>query len=84
MFHHAFPYSHCPHQATHLDYIISAANLHAYNYGLKGSNDPALFKRVADAVAVPEFTPKSGVKIQVSETDAPQESGDCTHLFHLI
>ncbi|KAG8751746.1 hypothetical protein FRC12_012274, partial [Ceratobasidium sp. 428] len=59
--------------ATHLDYIISAANLHAYNYGLKGSTDPALFKRVADAVVVPEFTPRSGVKIQINESDAPQE-----------
>ncbi|KAF8709540.1 Ubiquitin activating enzyme, partial [Rhizoctonia solani] len=59
--------------ATHLDYIIAAANLHAYNYGLKGSNDPALFKRVADGVKVPEFVPRSGVKIQINETDAPQE-----------
>ncbi|GAB1519654.1 E1 ubiquitin-activating protein [Rhizoctonia solani] len=59
--------------ATHLDYVIAAANLHAYNYGLKGSNDPALFKRVADGVKVPEFVPRSGVKIQINETDAPQE-----------
>jgi len=59
--------------STHLDYIIAAANLHAYNYGLKGSADPALFKRVADAVLVPEFTPRQGVKIQVNENDAPQE-----------
>ncbi|CAE7057018.1 unnamed protein product [Rhizoctonia solani] len=59
--------------ATHLDYIISAANLHAYNYGLKGSTDPALFKRVADGVNLPEFVPRAGVKIQVNETDAPQE-----------
>ncbi|CCO27611.1 ubiquitin-activating enzyme E1 [Rhizoctonia solani AG-1 IB] len=59
--------------ATHLDYIIAAANLHAYNYGLKGSTDPALFKRVADGVKVPEFVPRSGVKIQINETDAPQE-----------
>ncbi|CAE6422306.1 unnamed protein product [Rhizoctonia solani] len=59
--------------ATHLDYIIAAANLHAYNYGLKGSTDPALFKRVADAVKLPEFVPRAGVKIQVNETDAPQE-----------
>ncbi|QRW16452.1 ubiquitin-conjugating enzyme E1 [Rhizoctonia solani] len=44
-----------------------------HNYGLKGSNDPALFKRVADGVKVPEFVPRSGVKIQINETDAPQE-----------
>ncbi|KDQ20703.1 hypothetical protein BOTBODRAFT_26721 [Botryobasidium botryosum FD-172 SS1] len=59
---------------VHLDYIIAAANLHAFNYGLRGDTDPALFKRIVDAVIVPEFTPRSNVKIQISETDAPQDS----------
>ncbi|KIO31037.1 hypothetical protein M407DRAFT_241953 [Tulasnella calospora MUT 4182] len=58
---------------THLDYIISAANLHAFNYGLRGDTDVALFKKVADGVVIPEFTPKSNVKIQITESDAPQE-----------
>lgn len=62
-------------QSTHLDYIISAANLHAVNYGLNGSTDINYFKKVADAVIVPEFQPKKDVKIQIKETDAPQESG---------
>lgn len=36
--------------------------------------DPALFRKVADAVIVPEFTPKSGVTIQISDNDpAPQQ-----------
>ncbi|KAG8852374.1 hypothetical protein FRB96_008720 [Tulasnella sp. 330] len=61
--------------STHLDYIISAANLHAFNYGLNGSTDINYFKKVADAVIVPEFQPKKDVKIQIKETDAPQESG---------
>ncbi|KAG8956770.1 hypothetical protein FRC04_000248 [Tulasnella sp. 424] len=58
---------------THLDYIISAANLHAFNYGLRGDTDVALFKKVADSAVVPEFTPKTNVKIQITESDAPQE-----------
>ncbi|KAI0324963.1 ubiquitin activating enzyme [Cubamyces sp. BRFM 1775] len=58
---------------THLQYIIAAANLHAYNYGLRGETDPALFKKIADEVIVPEFTPKSGVKVQINDNDpAPQ------------
>lgn len=63
-------------QPTHLDYIISAANLHAFNYGLRGDTNPAAFRKVVDSVIVPEFTPKSGLKVQVSDNDpVPQSSG---------
>ncbi|THH20157.1 hypothetical protein EW146_g1165 [Bondarzewia mesenterica] len=61
--------------STHLQYIIAAANLHAFNYGLRGETDPAIFKKVADSVLVPEFTPRSGVKVQVSENDPVEGSG---------
>ncbi|KAG6832894.1 hypothetical protein H0H92_004778 [Tricholoma furcatifolium] len=61
--------------ATHLAYVIAAANLHAFNYGLRGETDPTLFRKVADAVIVPEFTPRSGVKIQVNENEPVQEAG---------
>ena len=65
-------------QPTHLQYIIAAANLHAFNYGLRGETDPALFKKVADEVIVPEFTPRSGVKVQINDNDpTPQnDAGD--------
>ncbi|KAF8631275.1 hypothetical protein AX15_002601 [Amanita polypyramis BW_CC] len=57
----------------HLQYVIAAANLHAFNYGLKGETDPAIFRKVADSVIVPEFTPRSGVKVQINDNDpAPQ------------
>ena len=59
-------------ESLHLDFIIAAANLHAVNYGLKGETDHAYFKKVLSNVIVPEFTPKSGVKIQVQENEAPQ------------
>ncbi|KAJ2933673.1 hypothetical protein H1R20_g3400, partial [Candolleomyces eurysporus] len=63
--------------ATHLAYIIAAANLHAFNYGLRGETDPAYFRKVVDTVIVPEFTPKSGVKVQVNDNDpVPQAGGD--------
>merc|ERR1719198_2828313 len=48
----------------HLDFITAAANLRAFNYGLKGSTDRLFIKKIADSVMVPEFVPKSGVKIE--------------------
>ncbi|KAF9452196.1 ubiquitin activating enzyme [Macrolepiota fuliginosa MF-IS2] len=60
---------------THLSYITAAANLHAFNYGLRGDADPALFRKIADAVIVPEFTPKSGVTIQISDNDPVPQQG---------
>lgn len=58
-----------------MQFIIAAANLHAYNYGLRGETDPAVFKKIADSVIVPEFQPKSGVKIQVNENDPVNQDG---------
>jgi len=60
---------------THLAFIIAGANLHAYNYGLRGETDPAVFKKIASSVNVPKFVPKSGVKIQVNENEPVAESG---------
>lgn len=63
------------------EYLVAAANLHAYNYGLKGSIDPEVFKQALENFEVPAFTPKSGVKIQVNEnepapTNEPEDSED--------
>ncbi|KAI6034062.1 ubiquitin activating enzyme [Pisolithus microcarpus] len=59
---------------AHLAFIIAAANLHAYNYGLRGETDPNAFKKVADSIIVPEFTPKSGVTIQINENDTVERA----------
>ncbi len=56
-------------QPAHLQYIIAAANLHAYNYGLRGDTDPVIFRKISESVLVPEFTPRSGVKVQVNENE---------------
>ncbi|TFY80751.1 hypothetical protein EWM64_g3261 [Hericium alpestre] len=69
---------------THLGYIIAAANLHAFNYGLRGETDPAVFRKVADSVLVPEFTPKSGVKVQISDTDPTESNPDPTDPMELV
>lgn len=68
---------------THLQFVIAAANLHAYNYGLRGEADPALFKKIADSVIVPEFTPRSGVQIQVNENEPAQNSSGNTDVSDL-
>ncbi|EMD40801.1 hypothetical protein CERSUDRAFT_111385 [Gelatoporia subvermispora B] len=70
---------------AHMQFIIAAANLRAYNYGLRGETNPAVFKKVVDEVIVPEFTPRSGVKIQINENDpagdAGGDSGDLSDLM---
>lgn len=58
-----------------MQYIVAAANLHAFNYGLRGETDPALFKKVVASMVIPKFEPKSGVKIQITETE-PVSQGD--------
>ncbi|KAI9304954.1 ubiquitin-activating emzyme E1 [Cunninghamella echinulata] len=58
-----------PKNATHMDFIVYAANLHAFNYGLKGETDREYFCRELEKIAVPEFKPKEGVKIQVQENE---------------
>ncbi|THC92753.1 hypothetical protein EYZ11_007771 [Aspergillus tanneri] len=55
---------------THLGFVVAAANLHAFNYGIKNPGvDKELYRKVVDNMIIPEFTPKSGVKIQANEND---------------
>lgn len=56
-------------QPLHLDYVMAAANLFAQTYGLTGSRDRAAVAALLQAVQVPEFTPKSGVKIHISDQE---------------
>ncbi|KAJ3070096.1 hypothetical protein HDU98_006858 [Podochytrium sp. JEL0797] len=69
----------------HLDFVIAAANLYAFNFGLKGERDPKYFKAVLATIVVPEFQPKSGVKIQVQENENVQnQSTDASELEALV
>jgi len=52
----------------HMDYIVAAANLKAKVYGLSTTRDREIIARYLNSVKVPDFTPKSGVKI--AETDS--------------
>lgn len=58
---------------THLAFVIAAANLHAFNYGIKnpGANKD-YYRKVCEDMIVPEFTPRSGVRIQAEENEAAE------------
>uniref|UniRef100_A0A8C0DBK9 Ubiquitin-like modifier-activating enzyme 1 n=1 Tax=Balaenoptera musculus TaxID=9771 RepID=A0A8C0DBK9_BALMU len=81
----------CPHplifdvsSPLHLDYVIAAASLFAQTYGLRGSQDRAAVTILIRSVQVPEFTPKSGVKMHVSDQELQTTSCvDDNHLQEL-
>lgn len=52
-----------------MDYVVAAANLFAQTYGVQGSTDRAGVIKILQDVKVPVFTPRSGVKIHVSDQE---------------
>lgn len=62
----------------HLDYIYAAANLKAQVYGLAQVRDRAAVAALADAIVLPEFKPKSNVRIAVTDA-ALQAQQDQAH-----
>ena len=55
---------------------MAAANLHAFNYGLKGESSPSVYKKVLASVEVPAFVPKQGVKVQVNDAEPVANDDD--------
>lgn len=61
---------------------MATANLHAFNYGLKGRTDPLQFYETLDALILPTFVPRSGVAVQIKDDEpaaastAPVEEDD--------
>lgn len=58
----------------HLDFIIGGANLLAYIYGLKEQNDIDI--KVLEKIEIPEFQPKSGVKIAATDAEAEEQANN--------
>lgn len=52
-----------------MDYVMAGANLFAHTYGMQGSTDRAGVIKILQDVKVPPFTPRSGVKIHVSDQE---------------
>lgn len=56
-------------EGEHWEFIVNAAMLRAEVYGLKGSKEEAVVLAALESAVVPDFVPKSGVKIVTSETE---------------
>ncbi|AGO11050.1 AaceriAFR433Cp [[Ashbya] aceris (nom. inval.)] len=57
---------------SHFQFVVAGASLRAYCYGLKGDDgnfDVEYYKKVLSSVEVPEFTPRSDVKIQANDDE---------------
>lgn len=56
---------------THLGFIIAAAHLHAFNYGIKSSSNipDNHYIKVMDNMIIPEFSPNPSVKIQADDNE---------------
>jgi ubiquitin-activating enzyme E1 len=54
----------------HISFIKAAANLHAFNYGIKGTNvDDSTYKKILDSMIIPDFSPSDSVKIQADDNE---------------
>lgn len=56
----------------HYHFIVGAANLRAFNYGLKGDQgepDKSFYEKVLGEVKIEEFSPRSDVKIQANDDE---------------
>jgi len=72
----------CPHHlefdtgdATHVEFVLSAANVRAAIYGIPACTDRKQVAEMATAVVVTPFTPRSGVRIATTETEAQSMGG---------
>jgi ubiquitin-activating enzyme E1 len=51
----------------HYEFILACANLRAQLFGIQGTRDAGIIKKALSHVAVPEFVPKKGIKINTDE-----------------
>eukprot|EP00559_Dactyliosolen_fragilissimus_P003029 CAMPEP_0184864792 /NCGR_PEP_ID=MMETSP0580-20130426/16092_1 /TAXON_ID=1118495 /ORGANISM="Dactyliosolen fragilissimus" /LENGTH=1052 /DNA_ID=CAMNT_0027363711 /DNA_START=158 /DNA_END=3316 /DNA_ORIENTATION=- len=58
---------------NHFDFIVAASNLRASMFGITGRTDEEYFNQVLSDIIVPDFSPKEGVKIAVTESEAKDD-----------
>lgn len=59
-----------------MDYVVSAANLQASIYGLPQVRDKAAIAAMVVTVNVPQFVPRSGVRIAMTDSEAMSARDD--------
>uniref|UniRef100_A0A7S1TGH3 E1 ubiquitin-activating enzyme n=1 Tax=Compsopogon caeruleus TaxID=31354 RepID=A0A7S1TGH3_9RHOD len=60
-----------PNDATHMDFIVSAASLRAVNFGVQISqSDMSRLPQILESTMVSEFVPKVGLKIATTDAEA--------------
>ncbi|KAI1294860.1 Ubiquitin-like modifier-activating enzyme 1 [Halotydeus destructor] len=89
----------CPHPLkfstendVHVDYVVSGANLKAFLYNVPGTpvRDRNAILEILKTFDVPQFSPKSGVKIAVTDAEAqaaldgPNDAERLEHLQELL
>lgn len=52
---------------------MAAANLYGQLFGIKGTRDIASIRNVLENVQVPPFTPKSSIKIHLTDKEMEEE-----------
>lgn len=56
-----------------MEYVLAAANLSGQIYGIKGTRDCAAIRKSLDDVLVPTFSPKSSVKIHLTDKEMEED-----------
>uniref|UniRef100_A0A8C9ZSX2 E1 ubiquitin-activating enzyme n=1 Tax=Sander lucioperca TaxID=283035 RepID=A0A8C9ZSX2_SANLU len=62
-----------PNNNTHMGYVEAAANLYGLIYRIEGTRDWAAIRNILENVQVPSFTPKSSVKIHLTDEEMDEE-----------
>jgi len=67
-----------PEDPTHLEFVTAGANILAFNYGVTkdATADPAKVKSILATINVPQWKPKSGIRIKANETDTTAEGAE--------
>ena len=65
-----------PNNSLLLEFLLASANLMAFMYVIKQSNDRKELEDMLKEIKVTEFKPKSGVVIKVSDSDETNHSND--------
>ncbi|KAF7664666.1 hypothetical protein LDENG_00169960 [Lucifuga dentata] len=62
-----------PNNSTHIEFVMAAANLYGQIYGVQGTRDHASIRKILEEIPVPSFTPKSSVKIHLTDEEMEEE-----------